>query len=63
MRIDREKKDLVSVREAADYMCVSTSCIYTMIYNGTIPTLRIGNTYRIRKEWIQDYLRGGMANE
>ena len=59
MQIDKEKKDLLTVKETAKYMCVSASCIYTLIYNGTIPVLRVGSAYRIPKTWIQKYLKEG----
>lgn len=59
MKIDKEKKDLLTVKETAKYMCVSISCIYSQIYNGTIPVLRVGSTYRIKKAWVQKYLKEG----
>ncbi len=57
---------LLTVREVADAMRVSTMTVYRMIRSEALPAIRIGKHFRIRNRDLEDYLesqstRGGDA--
>ncbi len=57
---------LLTVREVADAMRVSTMTVYRMIRSEALPAIRIGKHFRIRTRDLEDYLesqstRGGDA--
>lgn len=57
---------LLTVREVADAMRVSTMTVYRLIRAGQIPAIRVGKHFRIREADLDQYLevrmvRGGGA--
>jgi len=57
---------LLTVREVADAMRVSTMTVYRQIRAGQIPAIRVGKHFRIREADLEEYLevrmvRGGGA--
>ena len=55
--------EMMSVHEVADYLRLSEAKVYRMANSGFIPALRIGKTWRFKKEileeWIRRETRGG----
>jgi excisionase family DNA binding protein len=55
--------ELMSVHEVADYLRLSEAKVYRMANSGCIPALRMGKTWRFKKEildeWIRRETRGG----
>jgi len=53
--IDRER-DVMTLREAAEYLNCHTSTLYRMVNQGSIPGFRLGGGWRFRRtdldEWI-----------
>lgn len=49
--------DILTIQEVAEYLKVSRNTIYTWVNTGELPSFKTGNTRRIRKqallEWIQ----------
>ncbi|MCU1426930.1 MAG: transcriptional regulator, AlpA family [Actinomycetia bacterium] len=55
---------LLTVREVADAMRVSTMTVYRLIKGGDLPAIRVGKHFRIREQDLSRYLdvqtvRGG----
>jgi excisionase family DNA binding protein len=55
--------EMMKVRDVADYLRLSEAKVYRMANNGHIPALRMGKTWRFKKEildeWIRRETRGG----
>ena len=47
---------LLTVKQVAQMLAVSTKTIYQMVSEGTIPYLRLGNIIRFEAEAIQEFL-------
>jgi excisionase family DNA binding protein len=61
-----EQPELLTVREVADSMRVSTMTVYRLIRSGALPAIRVGKHFRIRVRDLDQYLaaqtfRGGDA--
>ena len=59
-----ERHVLLTVREVADSMRVSTMTVYRLIRSGALPAIRVGKHFRIRENELNAYLesqivRGG----
>ena len=57
---------LLTVREVADDVRVSTMTVYRLIKSGALPAIRVGKHFRIRTSDLEEYLeskstRGGDA--
>jgi excisionase family DNA binding protein len=50
------KKDVLTVCEAAYYLNVSTKTVYGLIYRKELEAIRIGSRYKITAESIRRYL-------
>ena len=47
---------LLTVREVADSMRVSTMTVYRLIRGGALPAIRVGKHFRIRARDLDEYL-------
>ncbi len=61
-----ERHELLTVREVAQTMRVSTMTVYRLIRAGSLPAIRVGKHFRIRVSDLDHYLeaqtlRGGDA--
>ncbi len=50
--------DLVSPKEAAQYLNMSTQFIYDAVKNGDIPARKLGNKIRIQKKILKKLVTG-----
>jgi excisionase family DNA binding protein len=53
------QKDLLSVEEIAAYLGVGPVTIYRWCREGRLPCLKIGKSWRVRREALEDFLRQG----
>jgi excisionase family DNA binding protein len=51
-----------TVAEVAAMMRVSKMTVYRMVHNGEIPALRVGRSFRVREEDVNEYLRKSFFN-
>ena len=53
-----KSKDILTIKDVADYMDVHPMTIYKYVKNGRIPAFKIGTSWRIRrdsiKRWIEE---------
>ncbi|MGZ4131561.1 MAG: helix-turn-helix domain-containing protein [Actinomycetota bacterium] len=47
---------LLTVSEVADLLRVSKMTVYRLINEGSIGSLRVGRSYRLREDDVDDYL-------
>jgi len=52
-------KEVMSVRDAADYLGLSRNTVYRLVRSGEIPARKFGNQWRISKAVLDEFLRGG----
>ncbi len=55
------EQHLLTVREVADVMRVSTMTVYRLIRSGELVATRVGRSYRIWEEDVHTYLKRGKA--
>jgi excisionase family DNA binding protein len=53
---------LLTVREVADTMRVSTMTVYRLIRDGDMPAIRVGKHFRLRTEDVDAFLDARMVN-
>ena len=51
-----EQPELLTVREVADAIRVSTMTVYRLIRGGALPAIRVGKHFRIRTRDLDHYL-------
>ncbi len=55
-------KDILTVKEVAEYLQVTERTLYRLAQGGKIPAFKVGNSWRFRREdldqWIRDQTAG-----
>ena len=54
-----ELDNLLTVKEVAHLLRVSTQTLYKMLEQGSIPALRIGNQWRFDRQQVTEWLTTG----
>ena len=54
----KEMKEIMTPREAADYLSVHVRTIYRLAKNGGIPGRKVGGSWRFKKEALDEWLSG-----
>jgi excisionase family DNA binding protein len=54
--VSERQHELLTVREIADAMRVSTMTVYRLIRAGSLPAIRVGKHFRIRARDLDEYL-------
>ena len=54
-RRESRQKNVLTVRELAEYLSVHPSTIYRMLKDGTIPAFRLGSDWRFNLESIDKW--------
>ncbi len=57
------KAELLTVREVAVLTRVSTMTVYRLIKRGELPAVRVGRSYRIRRQDLIRYLVSSSTTE
>jgi excisionase family DNA binding protein len=47
----------LTVAEVAAMMRVSKITVYRLVHNGEMPAVRVGRSFRVPEQAVQDYLR------
>ena len=56
------QKDIFTVREAADYLTVSTKTVYKLIRQNELDAAKFGNQYKITADSLSKYISGNMIH-
>ena len=51
-------KEILTPREAADYLSIHVRTIYRLAKNGEIPGRKVGGSWRFRKDILDDWFLG-----
>jgi len=51
-------KEIMTPREAAEYLSVHVRTIYRLVKNGGIPGRKLGGSWRFKKETLDEWLSG-----
>jgi excisionase family DNA binding protein len=56
--IEKGKEDLMilTVHEVAEYLRMSEAKVYRLVNEGALPVVRIGKTWRFRKDLLDNWL-------
>lgn len=57
-----QNTELRTVAEVAALLRVSNMTVYRLIRSGELPALRVGKSYRIRENDLDDYLSTGSVD-
>ena len=52
----RFTEDVLTVREMMDMLAIGKNTAYKLLQTGTIQSFRIGNTYRVLRKSVMDYI-------
>ena len=55
---DLSRVQFLTVAEVAAAMRVSKMTVYRLVHNGELPAVRVGRSFRVPEEAVQEYLRG-----
>lgn len=57
--VDRDVSEvkLMTVAEVASVMRVSKMTVYRLVHNGDLPAVRVGRSFRVTEEDVNEYLR------
>lgn len=53
-----EKKEILTIHEAADYLQIGTRSLYKLAREGKIPGKKVLNKWRFEKESLKVWIRG-----
>ena len=51
--------DFLTVSEVADRLRISRQAVHKGIQCGRFPVVKVGNLYRISREWLDEYIKRG----
>lgn len=54
---DMSQTKFLTIAEVAARMRVSKMTVYRMVHNGELPALRVGRSFRVDEEDVNEYLR------
>ena len=52
----RFTEDVLTVKEMMDMLAIGKNTAYKLLQTGTIQSFRIGNTYRVLRKSVMDYI-------
>ena len=53
----------LTVAEVAQVMRVSKMTVYRLVHSGELPAVRVGRSFRVPEQAVQDYLRDAYVND
>jgi excisionase family DNA binding protein len=54
---------IMTVKDVAEYLRMSEAKVYKLVKEGLLPVVRIGKTWRFRKDLLDDWLKECSRNE
>ncbi|MBV9291481.1 MAG: helix-turn-helix domain-containing protein [Frankiales bacterium] len=51
----------LTVAEVASVMRVSKMTVYRLVHGGTLPAVRVGRSFRVPEQAVNDYLAGSFV--
>lgn len=57
------KNPVMTIEEVAEYLKVHSQTVYKMVREGQIKAVKVGRGWRVHKETLDNYLKGGQGND
>ena len=54
---------IMTVKDVAEYLRMSEAKVYRLVKEGALPVVRIGKTWRFRKDLLDEWLKEGSRSE
>jgi excisionase family DNA binding protein len=54
---------IMTVKDVAEYLRMSEAKVYRLVREGLLPVVRIGKTWRFRKDLLDDWLKESSKSE
>jgi len=54
-------KDILTIKEVAEYLQVTERTLYRLAQEGKIPAFKVGNSWRFRREDLDQWIRDQTA--
>lgn len=51
-----EEKEIMTIRQVAEYLRISEVTTYRLVQNDKIPAFKVGRNWRVRKEDLNDFI-------
>ncbi|CAA9402915.1 helix-turn-helix domain-containing protein [uncultured Nocardioides sp.] len=59
---DKSGVKFLTIAEVASMMRVSKMTVYRLVHNGELPAVRVGRSFRVTEEDVDEYLRKSFFN-
>lgn len=59
---DLSEVRFLTVAEVASIMRVSKMTVYRLVHSGEMPAVRVGRSFRVPEDAVDDYLRGSFVD-
>ncbi|MBF4163856.1 helix-turn-helix domain-containing protein [Nocardioides acrostichi] len=59
---DAADATFLTVAEVAQIMRVSKMTVYRLVHGGELPAVRVGRSFRVREDAVDEYLRKSFFN-
>ena len=59
---DISESKFLTIAEVAATMRVSKMTVYRLVHNGELPAVRVGRSFRVTEEDVDEYLRKSFFN-
>ena len=59
---DLSESKLLTIAEVASMMRVSKMTVYRLVHSGELPALRVGRSFRVTEQDVNEYLRKSFYN-
>jgi excisionase family DNA binding protein len=59
---DMSDVKFLTIAEVASMMRVSKMTVYRLVHNGELPAVRVGRSFRVTEEDVNEYLRKSFFN-
>ncbi|WP_110180458.1 helix-turn-helix domain-containing protein [Nocardioides solisilvae] len=59
---DRADVKFLTIAEVAAMMRVSKMTVYRLVHNGELPAVRVGRSFRVTEDDVDEYLRKSFFN-
>ena len=53
---NKDEFTILTIRDVAEYLRMSEATVYRLVRDGRLPVVRIGKTWRFRKDLLDDWL-------
>lgn len=56
---DQLVRNILTIKEVAEYLRLSEAKVYELARDGSIPAMRIGKSWRFQKDLLEEWIRKG----